>query len=275
MSGRRAWSVMGDTTNLAARVAHRAPPAARAGDAPGCSTRRRSRGRSRSSSRSPPRASRRSSMLPIVGPAGGGRRQAAPAAIIGREAERALLLDAQRSARAGAGQVVVVTGGPGLGKSWLISSALGDDVRFADRRARLQRRDPLRGAQRLPARAAGDPRRRRARGRRGRARGRAGGDERGPAAHRHAGRRRARPRRRGDRRDPPPRRRRQAPDRRRGHRAARPVAPAAGRRRARRGRPLARRGERGGHRRAGARGAAQRLVHGRHAPRHRRGPRSG
>jgi class 3 adenylate cyclase/tetratricopeptide (TPR) repeat protein len=129
MSGRRAWSVMGDTTNLAARVAHRAAPrrvlaTLAALDATKVAW---------TLEEFAPFAAKGKSALvhtALVGPPGGGRRQAAPAAIIGREAERALLLDAQRSARAGAGRVVVVTGGPGLGKSWLVASVLGGDERL-------------------------------------------------------------------------------------------------------------------------------------------------
>ena len=127
MSGRRAWSVMGDTTNLAARVAHRAPRQRVLATLPVLDATKVAWALEPFK----PFAAKGKSALvhaAIVGPPGGGPRPAAPTAIIGREAERALLLDAQRSARAGAGQVVVVTGGPGLGKSWLIASVLGDDA---------------------------------------------------------------------------------------------------------------------------------------------------
>lgn len=129
MSSRRAWSVMGDTTNLAARVAHRAPQQRVLATLPVLDATKVAW----TLEEFKPFAAKGKSALvhaAIVGPPGGARRRAASAAIIGREKERALLLDAQRSARAGAGRVVVVTGGPGLGKSWLIASALGGDVRL-------------------------------------------------------------------------------------------------------------------------------------------------
>ena len=116
MSGRRAWSVMGDTTNLAARVAHRAPPR-RVLATLRRSTRRRSRGRSRSSSRSPPRASRRSSTprswdLPGGAAAGRAGRDHRPRGGAGAAARRAAQraggrrTGRRRHGRAGPRQVV-------------------------------------------------------------------------------------------------------------------------------------------------------------------------
>ena len=129
MRGRRAWSVMGDTVNLSARVAHRAPPrrvlatlatldTTKAGWAP--------------EPFAPFAAKGRSELVhtAIVGPPSLVGRQPRATAIVGRDAEHALLARAQRSASAGAGRVVVVTGEPGLGKSALVANALGDNVRF-------------------------------------------------------------------------------------------------------------------------------------------------
>ncbi len=129
MRDRRAWSVMGDTVNLSARVAHRAPPRRVLATLEVLDLTKAGWAREHFD---PFGAKGKSALVhaALAGPPALVGVQPQATAIVGRDDERALLLEAQRSARPGDGRVVVVTGEPGLGKSWLVANALEDHVRF-------------------------------------------------------------------------------------------------------------------------------------------------
>ena len=129
MCERRAWSVMGDTINLSARVAHRAPPKRVLAT---LETIDQTKAGWALEPFAPFPAKGKSALVraAITGPPSLVGQQPQATAIVGRESERELLRDAQRSASPGHGRVVVVTGGPGLGKSYLVANALADEVRF-------------------------------------------------------------------------------------------------------------------------------------------------
>ncbi len=125
---RRTYAVMGDATNLAARVMGRGAPGevvateALLDHVDGVFDVRRLEPFTVKGKSHPVRAG-------VVG-APTGRRSSADHELpfVGREREVAALTGALESAKAGLGRVVVVTGEPGIGKSRLVAeSLLGDD----------------------------------------------------------------------------------------------------------------------------------------------------
>jgi class 3 adenylate cyclase/tetratricopeptide (TPR) repeat protein len=123
-SWRRTYTAMGDTTNLAARIAHRAAPGQLL-----CTADVLGRSETEFASRALPAFTAKGKAEPVVpyevgAPAGARTRAGRRLALAGRDAELAILREALGGAQAGRGGLVEIVGEAGSGKSRLVAEVL-------------------------------------------------------------------------------------------------------------------------------------------------------